>query len=150
MKPTKASRPVYPKPISGSLSPTSQTPGNPMSLQEIRMQPQPQSPLALNANSVLVKPEVGAAQIAAETVSVSPVPATTTETYIQTPIKSSPTLNEHNGANTLEPATVITPPTSILSPGHVATSVTAEQQFHRFYGSAKINPRVMAVEAGKR
>src|SRR2546422_8755109 len=50
MKPTKASRPVYPKPISGSLSPTSQTPGNPMSLQEIRMQPQPKSPLALNAS----------------------------------------------------------------------------------------------------
>jgi hypothetical protein len=27
--------------------------------------------------------------------------------------------------------------------------LTGEQQFHRFYGSVKINPRVMAGDAGK-
>ncbi len=105
--------------------------------------------VVLNANSVLVKPEVAAAQIAAEAVAVSPVPAAATETYMQTPTKPSPALNEHNGASTLEPATAITLPTSILSPVQAATLLTGEQQFHRFYGSVKINPRVMAGDAGK-
>jgi len=46
--------------------------------------------VVLNANSVLVKPEVAAAQIAAENVALSPVPAAATETYIQAPTKPSP------------------------------------------------------------
>ncbi len=104
--------------------------------------------VVLNANSVLVKPEVAAAQIAAETLAVAPVPATTTESYIQTPMKSSPTLNEHNGASTLEAATAITPSTSLFPSGQT-TPVPEEPQFHRFYGSVKINPRVMAGVAGK-
>ena len=105
--------------------------------------------VVVNANSVLVKPEVAAAQIAAEAVAVSPAPAAVTETYIQTPTKPSLALNEHNGASTLEPATAITLPTSIFPPARAATLLTGEQQFHRFYGSVKINPRVMAGDAGK-
>ena len=34
-------------------------------------------------------------------------------------------------------------------PGYVPSPNEGEQQYHRFYGSIKINPRMMAGDAGK-
>ena len=105
--------------------------------------------VVINSNSVLVKPEVARAQLDSETVVIPPVPAGTTVPYQQPPMKQSPALNEHNGTSTLEPATLLTPSTSTFLPDQTGAPLPQESQLHRFYGSVKINPRVMAGEAGK-
>src|SRR5207302_9010983 len=52
--------------------------------------------------------------------------------------------------STLEPsAPIAPPPTSSIAPGQSATPVVEEPKFHRFYGSVKINPRMMNYDAGK-
>ncbi len=42
-----------------------------------------------------------------------------------------------------------TPPSISDGPGYVVSPNQVEQQYHRFYGSIKINPRMMAGDAGK-
>jgi len=110
----------------------------------------------LNASSVLVKPEVAAAQFAADAAAVSPTPAPvqamTTMTYADAPAKPNQAVSERGGAAILEPAS--TTPIPVASspsdaPGQVAPTTAGEPQYHRFYGSVKINPRMMALDAGK-
>ena len=73
-------------------------------------------------------------------------------TYADAPAKSNQTVSERGGAAILEPAST-TPMLVALSPsdapGQVAPPAVGELQYHRFYGSVKINPRLMAGEAGK-
>ena len=62
------------------------------------------------------------------------------------------TVNERGGTTTLDPPVIIqtpTPPSISDGPGNVPSANEAEQQYHRFYGSTKINPRMMAGDAGK-
>jgi hypothetical protein len=109
-------------------------------------------PIALttpNANNVLVKPEVAAAQIAADQVPITPVvspPEVITEmNYPEAQTKSAPVVGERGGASVMEPTMVPnTPPIPIT-----ATPVQREPQLQRFHGSVNINPRMMAGDAGK-
>ena len=114
--------------------------------------------VTLNASSVLVKPEVAAAQLAAEAATVSPRPAGTAMTYSGTPTIPGSAVSERGGAGTIEPiepAAAVSIPASPLAPGQASmqsapsTPVVQEPQFHRFYGSVKINARMMAGDAGK-
>ncbi len=104
--------------------------------------------LTLNASSVLVKPDVAAAQIAADTeAAAARVEAATN--YAGGTAKSGPVMSERGGASTIEPVTgTATPGVMHLSSPEV-TPVAQEKQLRRFYGSVKINPRVMAGDAGK-
>ncbi|MFL5656143.1 MAG: Swt1 family HEPN domain-containing protein [Ktedonobacteraceae bacterium] len=97
--------------------------------------------VTLNANSVLVKPEVAAAQLAAEAATVLPTVATMT--------KSSSAVSERSGASVIEPATTVSMPALPHSPGQATTPMSEGPEFHRFYGSVKINARMMAGDAGK-
>src|SRR5438876_11595636 len=103
--------------------------------------------VTLNANSVLVKPEVAAAQLAAEAATV--LPRVATMTYNETLTKSSSAVSERSGASVIEPATTVSMPALPHSPGQATTPVSEEPEFHRFYGSVKINARMMAGDAGK-
>jgi len=106
----------------------------------------------LNATSVLVKPEVAAAQFAVDAAAASPVQTATTMTYANAPSRTSQAVSERGEAALLEPA--ITIPTSLSSSTldaseQVTPSEAGEPGYHRFYGSVKINPRMMAGDAGK-
>ena len=108
--------------------------------------------VTLNANSVLVKPEVAAAQFAAEAaaaVSLS-TPVGTTMAYSGPPSLPGAAVSERSGTGTLEPSPLFAPaPTPTITPGQSAPPVAEEPKFHRFYGSVKINPRMMNNDAGK-
>ena len=102
----------------------------------------------LNASSVLVKPEVAAAA----SPTPAPVQAMTTMTYADAPAKPNQAVSERGGAAILEPASTTPMPVSSSpsdAPGQVAPTAAGEPQYHRFYGSVKINPRMMALDAGK-
>src|SRR3989440_1452485 len=80
--------------------------------------------VTLNASSVLVKPEVAAAQLAAEAATVSPRPAGTTMTYSGTPTIPGSAVGERGGASTIEPiepaAAAVSIPASPHAPGQVS------------------------------
>jgi predicted AAA+ superfamily ATPase len=108
-------------------------------------------PAALNATSVLVKPEVAAAQFAADAVALAAMRATPAASYAEPPA-SDVAVSERGGAAILEPtgtaaAPTLSPATAV--PGQGARVPTGEPQYRRFYGSVKINPRMMAGDAGK-
>ncbi len=109
---------------------------------------QPISLTTPNANHMLVKPEVAAAQIAADLVPVTPVvspPEVTTEmNYPEVQTKAAPVVGERGGASVMEPTTVPNTPLPVA-----ATPPQREPQLQRFHGSVNINPRMMAGEAGK-
>src|SRR6266566_5105100 len=108
-----------------------------------------QAQVTLNANSVLVKPEVAAAQLATEAATVSPTPAVATMTYTETPTIPGSAVSERGGASTIEPAAAVPIPASPHASGQASTPAVQEPQFHRFYSSVKINARMMAGDAGK-
>ncbi len=102
--------------------------------------------VALNADAVLVKPDVAAAQIAADTEAKARVHQSTTQTtaaYSEEQNKPNPVVVERGGTSTLEPTQQ---GTTTLFP--TTTPVAEEAQFHRFHGSVKINARMMARDAG--
>src|SRR5947207_14000498 len=59
--------------------------------------------VTLNASSVLVKPEVAAAQLSAEAATVSPRPVGTTMNYSGIPTIPGSAVSERGGASTIEP-----------------------------------------------
>ncbi len=104
--------------------------------------------VTVSTSSVLVKPEVAAAQIAtdeahaaAQKAAVSQASAATAMTYAELRVKPNPIVIECQGTAVVEPTTALPTPMPV--------SPTPESQFHRFHGSVKINPRMMAGEAGK-
>ena len=110
-------------------------------------------PVALNASSVLVKPEVAAAQFAADAAEQAAVRATPVANYTDAPANGV-ALGERGGAAILEPARPVQtptmpPPVTSTAGQSLGTAAAGETQYRRFYGSVKINPRMMAGEAGK-
>lgn len=110
-------------------------------------------PVALNASSVLVKPEAAAAQFATDVAVQVAVHATPVANYTDSSTNGV-AVSERGGAAILEPAgSVHTPgmsaPVSSIPGPSAGTTAAGETQYRRFYGSVKINPRMMAGEAGK-
>jgi predicted AAA+ superfamily ATPase len=104
--------------------------------------------VTLNASSVLVKPEVAAAQIAADTQAAA-ARIEAAKNYAGESAKSGPVVSERAGASTIEPVTGTAAPGVVHVPSSRGTPLAQEKQVRRFYGSVKINPRVMAGDAGK-
>jgi len=107
--------------------------------------------VTVSTSSVLVKPEVAAAQIAADEAhaaaqraTISQVGAATAMTYAELRVKPNLVVIERQGTGLAEPTTAL--PTSM--PVSPTPATPQESQFHRFYGSVKINPRMMAKDAG--
>ena len=93
-----------------------------------------------------------AADEAAVSPTPAPVQAVTTMTYADAPAKPNQAVSERGGAAILEPASTTPMPVASSpsdAPGQVAPPAAGEPQYHRFYGSVKINPRMMALDAGK-
>jgi predicted AAA+ superfamily ATPase len=104
--------------------------------------------VTLNASSVLVKPNLAVAQIAADTeAAAARIEAATN--YAGGTAKSGPVMSERGGASTIEPVTGTTTPGVMHLPSLEVTPVSQEKQLRRFYGSVRINPRMMAGDAGK-
>ncbi len=104
--------------------------------------------VTVSTSSILVKPEVAAAQIAADEAHAVAQRATilqagtaTGMTYAELRVKPNPVVIERQGTGLAEPTTPM--------PVSPTPATSQESQFHRFYGSVKINPRMMAGEAGK-
>ena len=108
--------------------------------------------VALNASSMLVRPEVAAAQFAADAAALAATRASPVANYADAPANGV-TVSERGGAAMLEPAgpvqTPPMPPSTTGVPGQSPGTAAGETQYRRFYGSVKINPRMMAGEAGK-
>lgn len=107
--------------------------------------------VTMNANSLVVKPEAAAAQIAAASAPVTPAPQevqpaplATYSQYSQDQDRSLNALGEREGstATTLPelPPTVFSPTPLVPQP--------KGPKYHRFYGSVTINERKMGTEAG--
>jgi hypothetical protein len=92
-------------------------------------------PVTLNASAVVVKPEVAAAQFAAATTLTSTVSGASSTT--------PPVISERGGSMLPEPARPA--PSPVEQPGHPTEPVAQAQRFH---GSVKLNPRMMAGNAG--
>ena len=108
--------------------------------------------VTLNATSVLVKPEVALAQMAADEAAEAQARMETITTYSGGTAQTGTTVNEHGETSILEPTITVltpTPPSLTDGPGYATSPNEGEQQYHRFYGSIKINPRMMAGDAGK-
>jgi len=109
-------------------------------------------PVTLNAASVLVKSEIAATQLEADAAVQAAVRATPAATYSDA-ATNGVAVGERGGAAILEPvASVQTPgmPAPVTSiPGQSPRPAASETQYRRFYGSVRINPRLMAGEAGK-
>jgi hypothetical protein len=103
-----------------------------------------QVPVALNA--IVVKPEVAAAQFAADAQAAQATqqagPALT-YTAPDTGSAKSPAVSERGGSTLLEPA----PPTP-ASTEQATRAAERTPQAQRFHGSVKLNPRMMAGNAG--
>lgn len=95
--------------------------------------------IILNAHTVLVKPEVASAQIAADAALATPAPQpiATSMTYAEGQTRPHPVVVERYGTSATEAPTLVP-----------ATAKPEEAQFHRFYGSVQINARMMAGDAG--
>ncbi len=105
--------------------------------------------VTIDTHSVLVKPEVAAAQLAADAAATrAAAPPSTAEplaAYAEAQIKPTLAVSERGEASVLEPAT---------QPAQAAYYSTVkpekkEPQLHRFHGSVTINARMMAGDAGK-
>jgi hypothetical protein len=110
--------------------------------------------VTLNASALLVKPEVAAAQFAADAAATqAPAPLeATTITYPDLPLRTSLSISEHGGAALAEPNSASAAPAHAHlagTTGQMMPTNAAEKHYHRFYGSVKINPRLMAGDAGK-
>lgn len=107
--------------------------------------------LSITGQNVLVKPEAAQAQVAADEAAKAAVIAQTMEVAA----RPNPVIRESSGpvySPTAQPAdsapSVPTTSPGIWPPVPVPAQ-PVEPQFHRFYGSVKINPRMMAGDAGK-
>ena len=101
----------------------------------------------MTAQNVLVKPDVAQAQI-----DVDASARITVMTQNEAPPRTNPVIAERKGKVSVGEE-VSTPqnvpiPSQAYLPG-VPKQVDKEPQFHRFYGSVKLNPRMMAGDAGK-
>ena len=65
-------------------------------------------------------------------------------TYAELRIKPNPAVVERQGTAVVEPTPALPTPMSV-SP---TPATSQESRFHRFYGSVKINPHLMAKDAG--
>ena len=104
--------------------------------------------VTLNATSVLVKPDVAAAQIATDKQAAA-ARIEAAKNYTGESAKPGPVVSERAGASTIEPVTGTAAPGVVHVPSSQVTPLAQEKQLRRFYGSVKINPRVMAGDAGK-
>ena len=105
--------------------------------------------VVLNAEAVLVKPKVAAAQLVDDAAAAARLQASTTMTYTDAPANPAPEVSERGGTATLEPARPAPQSGVPYANGQASTPVTADQQYRRFHGSVAINPRMMAGDAGK-
>ncbi len=100
--------------------------------------------LTVTAQNVLVKPEIAQAQIQADaTAKVAMIPHTEAQ------LRANPVVAERGGTRPVED--VYTPQNAPVSPPQYipVAPQREEPQFHRFYGSIKLNPRMMAGDSGK-
>jgi len=95
----------------------------------------------LNASSVLVKPDIAATQIAADTAPVAPTNPSPAMTYTGTQ-STQRAVSEQPGA--IQETTIAMAET----PFPPVQSVPVEPKPHRFHGSVTINPVKMASESG--
>jgi hypothetical protein len=101
---------------------------------------------------VLVKSEIALAQMAVDEAAAEQARKAKENTYQDTTTHTGTTINERGGITTLDPPVIIQTPTPPSIPGvseNAPSASETEQQYHRFYGSVKINPRLMAGDAGK-
>ena len=101
--------------------------------------------VTVTAQNVLVKPEVAQAQLDAENEA-----RVAMRTHTEAQLRTSPVVAERASTTPTEdaPHTAHKAPVSPSSYTPVS-SQQEEPQFHRFYGSVKLNPRMMAGDAGK-
>jgi len=102
--------------------------------------------LTVTAQNVLVKPDVAQAQIDADTAARV---AMMTQSDAQP--RTYPIVAERGGVSAAEqvPTSQSGPVPSPSSMPMMPKNKDKEPQFHRFYGSVKLNPRMMAGDAGK-
>jgi len=103
--------------------------------------------VTLNNDAVLVKPEVAAVQMAADAIPVAPAVSNQPEVPMQATTLTYVEMKEKYQPVIVEPHLSAMPTTPV--PSVTLLPKTETMPFHRFHGSVKINPRVMAVEAGK-
>jgi len=105
----------------------------------------------LNAATLLVKPEVAAAQLAEEAAPVAPavqpaMPAATM-TYAEGQSRPNPLIKDTQEQQA--PGQGSIPPTPVQVPtASPVAALEAVQQLHRFHASVQINERMMARDAG--
>jgi hypothetical protein len=106
--------------------------------------------IILTMETLLVKPEVAAAQIAEETAPVAPPPQPAipppTMTYPEGQSRPNLLIRETAQPHRAALSSVASTPTPLPTASPVAPSQVA--QFHRFHASAQINERMMATDAG--
>jgi len=103
------------------------------------------SSLTVTAQNVLVKPEVAQAQLDADAASkVAMMPQSETQPRTN-PVVAERGGNASAGEEGYAHQNALAPSSSSLP----ALPKDKEPQFHRFYGSVKLNPRMMAGDAGK-
>ncbi len=107
--------------------------------------------LSVIASSLVVKPAVAPAQLAADAApKASILPSSSNIIYAETPPRTGPVVVERNSASGAE----LTPPVGSVAQPFIPIAspplVRAEEvPPHRFYGSVKIDPRRMGTDAGK-
>ncbi|HLG75521.1 MAG TPA: hypothetical protein VKX46_03860, partial [Ktedonobacteraceae bacterium] len=101
--------------------------------------------VALNSNAVVVKPEAAARQFVADAQVTQQAATALTYTAPGASSAKSPAVSERGGSTLLEPARPTATPSSTEQ-----TTLPAERtpQAQRFHGSIKLNPRMMAGNAG--
>ncbi len=110
--------------------------------------------VVLNAETLLVKPDVAAAQIAADAAAIvatrQPIAAATSLAYSEGSVRPDPVVRERGGSSMVRTdEQSVVPGTPTPFPVAVTTPIAEEPQLHRFYGSVKLNERLMAKDAGQ-
>lgn len=102
--------------------------------------------VTLNSNTVVVKPNIAAAQLAADVQAAQQASATLTSALpgSESGAKSS-AVSERGGSSLLDPV-----PSTLVQPasGQAVAPTPHTVQPHRFHGTVKLNPRMMAGNAG--
>ncbi len=110
--------------------------------------------IKVSMTGLLVRPEVAAAQFAADAARLRPAPVAPTPPVISMPSEQPTPSLTYETETHVRPTPVVTerglPPT--VSPIGVGPGVPVggnEPQMHRFYGSVKLNPRQMTGDVSK-
>ncbi len=103
--------------------------------------------VVFNNHAVLVKPEVAALQMAADTASVVPAPPAQPAVQVQGTTMTYGEMLENHTPVVVEPTLYALP----KPPAPPVTPVpgTGASPYHRFHGSIDINPRMMSIEVGR-